>query len=106
MHCATPFIVSALYQASSTFNLSHYESVHMPLAMSRFASFGLQSYQIVKLNANQSQGYGIHTIMIWDDETGMREGFAAHGDEMDADLPNFSDTEPVGLLGNVVSRSG
>jgi hypothetical protein len=29
----------------------------------------------------------------------MREGFAAHGPEMSADLKNSSDGEPVGLLG-------
>jgi hypothetical protein len=43
--------------------------------------------------------------MTWDSDEGMREGFAAHGAEMSEDLKNFSDVEPVGLLGDVVGSS-
>lgn len=35
----------------------------------------------------------------------MQAGFAAHGQEMSDDLKNFSEFEPVGLLGNVVATS-
>lgn len=97
------FSVTALYTYQPTFNLTHYATHHMPLAMERMRPYGFQSYQIIPLqptNATAVQ-YGVQCNMFWDSEQGMREGFAAHGAEMDADLHNFSDSEPVGILGNI-----
>ncbi|KAI5206869.1 hypothetical protein E4T38_03600 [Aureobasidium subglaciale] len=96
------FIVSALYKKTENFKLDYYKDHHMPLAMERFKSFGLKSYKISELNSEVSQGYAVHTIMEWDSEEGMMKGFAEHGQEMRDDLDNFSDVEPVGLLGQMV----
>jgi hypothetical protein len=48
------------------------KDMYMPLAVSCFALFGFQSYQILRLSPKASQDCAIQTITTWDSEDGMR----------------------------------
>jgi hypothetical protein len=85
-----PFPQPCIDSSNPDFNLTRHKDVHTPLAMSCFALYGLQSYQILRLSPKASQDCPTQTIMTWDSEEGMCQVFAAHGAEMTEDLKNFS----------------
>lgn len=86
-----------------TFNKEYYLSTHMPLAAKYWKKHGLKSYAVTELNADGPYTYSA----VMEFET--HEGFGAavadpNTKEVMADVPNFSNVEPVLLHGGFIGQ--
>ncbi|KAF2166237.1 hypothetical protein M409DRAFT_55098 [Zasmidium cellare ATCC 36951] len=98
------YTLTILYPAGTTFNMPYYLSTHMPLAEKHWKPYGAQSWKVVQLPHDAP--YCVQATVKW----GSREEFlkALAGPEVEeikGDVKNFSDREPIMLVGEVVGSS-
>ncbi|KAK4497178.1 hypothetical protein PRZ48_011628 [Zasmidium cellare] len=96
--------MTVLYPSGGTFNMPYYLSTHMPLAEKHWKPYGAKSWKVVKLGDDAP--YAVQATIEW----GSMEQFlkAAQGPEIkeiQGDVKNFSDKEPVVVFGEVVGKS-
>jgi uncharacterized protein (TIGR02118 family) len=93
--------VSVLYPSGEgiTFDHDYYREKHMPLCGARLTPFGLLRYEIDRGLGNPASGEPpaflavCHFYFTTADESA--KGLAAHGAELAADVPNYTNAEAV-----------
>jgi uncharacterized protein (TIGR02118 family) len=106
-----PYIVTIAYpnDDESTFDLSYYLTSHMPMVESHWKALGLLRWELVEFesqNDSQKALFKRANIMAFEDKasfTAASEGPVA--DQIFGDIPNFSNRQPVILVGNLI-KSG
>jgi uncharacterized protein (TIGR02118 family) len=97
------YIVTLFYPTSpAPFDLNYYLTSHMPLVQKRWTQYGLQNWEVIKLD--QSGGYQIKCILRFTDAAGGGKAFGDSDDIM-GDIPNYTDTKPVVYQGESVGKS-
>jgi uncharacterized protein (TIGR02118 family) len=89
------------------FDLDYYAKKHMPLVQARWGGMGLVRYEIDKGLAGGAPGSPAPFVciaQIYFDNTGnLQKAVAAHGKELFADVPNFTDITPQVQISEIVA---
>ena len=93
-------VVSVMYPANSSgkFDRDYYLQKHMPLVRERWSGMGMQKVQILQ-GAGTPDGadppYRVITLLSFGSMQEFQEAAGAHAGELFADIPNFTDTQPI-----------
>jgi uncharacterized protein (TIGR02118 family) len=99
-------VVSVLYPnvANSTFDLDYYCNHHLPLCRVLLAPMGMQSLSFYQpILTDPGAAFQLVAELRFPDMTTTNAALAAHGPRTQADIPNFTDTKPVILVGEEVA---
>ena len=101
------FRVSILYpnEPGKKFDWDHYINKHMVLAQERLEPFGLVRTEVDK--AVTAEGPGASPFigaghLYFDSVEDFQKGFAEHGAEFMADMPNYTDIMPQIQISEIV----
>ncbi len=99
------FNVYVMYPAGGTFDLDYYMKSHMPLVDKCFGPHGLTGWQVTKVGAppGAPAAYQIITRLEFEAPSGFKAAIGASGPEVMGDIPNFTDTQAVMQMGEVVA---
>jgi uncharacterized protein (TIGR02118 family) len=91
--------VSVIYpnKPEKKFNIDYYINNHMPLVVEKYTPFGLLSAEVDSAKVtegNQSAPYIAIGYMIFESTKSFMKAFQAAGNDVMADLINFTDIEP------------
>ena len=92
----------------ATFDLDYYLTKHMPLVADRFAPHGIKGWRVARFVGTPQGGkpmYSVIATMEFDREDQFRAALAAEGAVVLGDVPNFSNKEPVIMIGDIVGQS-
>jgi uncharacterized protein (TIGR02118 family) len=92
--------VSVLYprNSDSRFDYDYYLQKHMPLVQSRWSATGLVGVNLMRGSATLDGipcPYELIAILTFNSIENMRAALAAAGNEIMADIPNFTDVRPL-----------
>jgi uncharacterized protein (TIGR02118 family) len=98
------FNVLVMYPAEGKFDLDYYMKSHMPLVDARFRPHGLAGWSVLKVSSGGGAPatYQIVTRLEFETGGGFKAAIDASGPEVMGDIPNFTDTQPLLQMGNVV----
>ncbi len=92
----------------ATFDLDYYLTKHMPLVSTRFTPHGFTGWRVARF-IGTPQGskptYSIVATLEFDHPDQFKAALAAEGGVVLGDVPNFSNKEPVIMIGDVVGQS-
>lgn len=100
--------VSVLYPntANTTFDHAYYKTQHFPLLKTRLTPLGLRATGIEKGLAGGAPGsaapYHAICFLLFDSLGQFQQAFGAHGPELMADIPNYTNVQPVIQISEVV----
>jgi uncharacterized protein (TIGR02118 family) len=94
-----------MYPAAGTFDLDYYMKSHMPLVDKRFGPHGLKRWEVTKVGAppGAPAAYQIITRLEFEAPGSFQAAIGASGAEVMGDIPNFTDTQAVLQMGEVVA---
>jgi len=88
------------------FDLDYYANKHMPLVKARWSGMGFVRYEIDKGLAGGAPGspppYVCIAQIYFDSADALQKAAAAHGKELFADVPNFTDITPQVQISEIV----
>ena len=91
--------VSVLYPAEkdATFDMAYYKDSHMPLVRERLGSALLKEEIWTGLGApgNAPASFQVVLHMYFDDPDAFGASFGPHAGEIMADIPNYTNVQPV-----------
>lgn len=92
--------VSVCYpkNATSRFDFDYYLKRHIPLVVSRWAGMGLAKAELLKGSAaldGGGPGFELIGLLSFDSIESMRSALEVHGNEIIADIPNFTNVQPL-----------
>jgi uncharacterized protein (TIGR02118 family) len=93
--------LSVLYAnaAGKRFDYDYYARQHMPMVLDRLKPNGMTRYEIDRGLGGVTPGSPAAYLCIgrcyFDTLGGFEQGFAKHGAELAADIPNYTDAEVV-----------
>lgn len=101
--------VTVLYPNTSDaiFNLDYFLKTHMPLVQQQFGPYGFQGYSVLKLNGtpdpNKKAPYSIQATLLFDSAKDFEAALGATAETVLGDVPNFSNKEPLLIIGEKVA---
>ena len=104
---AVAITVLYLNVEDARFDLDYYLSKHMPLVAERFAPHSLKGWRVARLTAPPQGGkppFSIIATLEFDNAGQFGAAIAAEGATVLGDVPNFSNKEPVIMIGEVVGK--
>lgn len=89
-------LVSVLYPggAGTRFDMAYYLGTHMPLVRERWTPMGLHEARIVRGIGTPDGGpapFQVMALLSFDSADAFAKAAAAHGEEIFADIPHFTD---------------
>ena len=101
--------ITVLYEnvEDATFDLGYYMAKHMPLVEEKFKPFGIKGWR-VKAVGTPSGGTPLYNIIAnleFDAADQFRAAVAAEGGVVFGDVPNFSNKDPVVVIGDLVDSA-
>ena len=93
-------LVSVLYPGDegSRFDIDYYTRTHIPLVKQRWGSMGLTEVRLLR-GLSGADGarppYAVIALLTFDSPERFRSAADAHGAEIFADIPRFTDVTPV-----------
>ena len=100
-------LVTVMYHAGpeTKFDLDYYLSKHMPLVKERWSPHGLSQAQVIK-GVSKADGsaplYQIVALLTFNSLDDFKAAGKAHGREIFADIPNFTDTETTVQINEIL----
>jgi uncharacterized protein (TIGR02118 family) len=93
------FNVTILYPKTddSTFDIDYYKSTHMPMFVAALGD-ACQSWGAAKVTSGKYEAIGWALI---DSLDAFNAAMAAHGAEIIADVPNYTNVQPEMVIGEV-----
>jgi len=93
-------LVSVLYPGDegSRFDTDYYTRTHIPLVKQRWGSMGLTEVRLLRGLPGADGGrppYQVIALLTFDSAASFGRAADAHGAEVFADIPNFTDVTPV-----------
>jgi uncharacterized protein (TIGR02118 family) len=100
--------VSVIYPATpdSKFDRSYYLAKHIPFANSAFEPYGLKRTELVdgKPGIDGSKpAYHLMANLYFGSLDGLQTALATRGPEVMADIPNYTNAQPIIYVGEVVA---
>lgn len=102
-----PIEITVLYPADADFNMDYYLSSHMPMVFDKFGPHGMTGYRVLKLTGTASGDaapYSVQATLMFRNQEGFQSALQAEAGPVLGDIPNFSDKEPVLIVGDVVGE--
>ena len=99
-------VVSVLYpnEAGSKFDLDYYCRSHLPLCRELLAPMGMQSLSFYQPTlADKAAAFHLVAELRFPDMASTQAALAAHGPRTQADIANFTDLNPVILIGEEIA---
>ena len=82
-----------------TFDHDYYVNSHIPMVSEKLKSFGLVKATVDKGLGGAAPGssapYVTIASLVFETIEGFQQAFGAHGEEMMADVPNYTNIEPI-----------
>ena len=102
--------ITVLYEnvEDATFDLGYYMAKHMPLVEEKFKPFGIKGWRVLKAVGTPFGGKPLYSIIAnleFDTAGQFRAAVAAEGEVVFGDVPNFSNKDPVVVIGDVVGSA-
>ncbi len=102
--------ITVLYEnvEDATFDLDYYMATHMPLVDEKFRSFGMKGWRVLKAVGTPHGGKPLYSIIAnleFDTADQFRAAVAAEGGVVFGDVPNFSNKDPVVVIGDLVGSA-
>jgi uncharacterized protein (TIGR02118 family) len=99
--------ITVLYDNTddATFDLAYYMATHMPLVDAKFKPFGLKGWRVLKAvgtPTGETPRYSIIANLEFDAAEQFKAAVAAEGSVVFGDVPNFSNKDPVVVIGDLV----
>ncbi|MGA3187164.1 MAG: EthD family reductase [Bryobacteraceae bacterium] len=100
--------VSVFYphSAGKRFDHAYYEQTHRPLVMDRLANEGITRYEIDQglsgLGPGSEPMFACIGRLYFNTVGEFQQGMIAHGAELQADIPNFTDIQPQFQISELV----
>jgi uncharacterized protein (TIGR02118 family) len=93
-------ILSVLYPKTkdSKFDLEYYLETHIPLVKSRWSEMGLRDVDLVQGTAAVDGGAATYEVigqLAFDSTESLENALSRHGNEIIADIPNFTNVQPI-----------
>jgi uncharacterized protein (TIGR02118 family) len=91
-------VVSVMYPKGATFNRDYYLKTHMPMVRDRWRAMGLKEDRIFRAVGAPGGGeppYQVVTLLTFDSLDNFQAAAAKHGGEIFADIPKFTNGEPM-----------
>ena len=101
--------VSVLYpnEAGKKFDAEYYRNTHMKLAGDRLKGFGLVRYEVDKGLAGGAPGAPAPFVgachFYFNSVADFQKGMGAHGKELMADIPNYTNIQPTIQISEIVA---
>ena len=101
--------LAALYpnKAGARFDRKYYTETHMKLAEEKLKPFGLLRIEVDKgvsgLNADAPAPFLVVGTLVFKSLEDLQKGLAAHGEELMADIPNYTDIQPEIQISEIVA---
>jgi len=103
-----PATVTVLYPPGD-FNLDYYKTSHMPMVAKEFAAFGFKGYRVVQYTATPDPStptpYQVAAHLEFENSDGFHSALQAKGGVVLGDIPNFTNTQPVLIIGEEVAQA-
>jgi uncharacterized protein (TIGR02118 family) len=101
-------VISVMYPSGSdsTFDLDYYLKTHIPLVEARWREFGLSKVQVLKGAAAGNGGpplYQAIALLTFGSLQDFQTAGKAHGKEIFADIPKFTNAQPVVQISDVLA---
>jgi uncharacterized protein (TIGR02118 family) len=103
-----PATITVMYPNTdeATFDLEYYLAKHMPLVDEKFKPFGLKGWRVVQGTGTPFDGkplYSIIATLEFDTADQFKAAVAAEGGPVFGDVPNFANTQPIVVIGDIVA---
>jgi uncharacterized protein (TIGR02118 family) len=100
-------LISVMYPAGaqSTFDLDYYMKKHIPLVKERWTPLGLKNLQVVRGTAKgdgSAADYQVMAFLTFGSDGDFKAAGKAHGTEIFADIPNFTNTQPTLQINDIL----
>lgn len=86
------------------FDLQYFLHNHMPLVMKQFSQLGLKSYQVVKFDKglqDSPAAFTVGALLDWESVESIDNAMTSDAaKEIFADVPSFTNIQPLFLIGN------
>lgn len=89
-------LVSVMYPGGARFDMDYYLGHHMPLVRERWSPMGLHEARVVKGIGTPDGGpapFQVMALLTFDSADAFARAAGAHGTEIFADIPRFTDAE-------------
>jgi uncharacterized protein (TIGR02118 family) len=101
---------TVLYPAEdgATFNMDYYLSSHMPLVGKKFGAHGLQSWSVTQFQPGPDGPkpiYSVQATLIFENAEQVGKAIEAEGSIVFGDVSNFSNKQPLFMMGPVLGES-
>ena len=102
--------ITVLYENvdDATFDLDYYMAKHMPLVEEKFKPFGIKGWRVLKAVGTPVGGKPLYSVIAnleFDAADQFRAAVAAEGGMVFGDVPNFSNKDPVVVIGDLVGSA-
>ena len=102
-------IITVLYpnRQEAKFDLDYYLRHHMPMVMDRFGPHGMQGWRVAEITETPSgepPAFMISAMLEFTDVDAFHAALKAAGEPVLADVPRFTDTSPVFLIGTLAGH--
>ena len=102
--------ITVLYEnvGDATFDLDYYMAKHMPLVEEKFKPFGIKGWRVLKAVGTPFGGKPLYSVIAnleFDAADQFRAAVAAEGGTVFGDVPNFSNKDPVVVIGDLVGSA-
>ena len=99
-----PTTITVLYENvdDATFDLDYYMAKHMPLVEEKFKPFGIEGWRVLKAVGTPTGAKPMFSIMAnleFDNPQQFKDAVAAEGSDVFGDVPNFSNKDPIVVIG-------
>ena len=102
--------ITVLYEnvEDATFNLEYYLAKHMPLVAEKFTPHGMKGWRVLKAVGTPTGAkplYSVIATLEFDTPDQFKAAVAAEGGPVFGDVPNFSNKDPIVVIGDVVGAA-
>ena len=102
--------ITVLYENvdDATFDLDYYMAKHMPLVDGKFKSHGLKGWRVLKAVGTPTGVKPLYSIIAnleFDNPQQFKDAVAAEGADVFGDVPNFSNKDPIVVIGDLVGSA-
>ncbi|MGC5779011.1 EthD family reductase [Methylobacterium sp. NFXW15] len=89
-------LITVMYPAGPKFDMGYYLNTHMPLVRERWSGMGLHEATVVTGTSTPDGGqapFQVMALLKFESADAFATAAAAHGAEIFADIPNFTEAQ-------------
>ena len=100
--------LTGLYKnaSNSEFDFDYYLNTHMPLVKKRLADFGMGEFEVergIEAADGEAAPYICIVHIEFPTKDNFMRGFEKHGEELSADVPNYTNIAPEMQISEIVT---